>query len=225
VNMLEILVGLIAIFIGILFCIQGNTIMRILFPFVGFFLGFSAGAGLVTGITGDGFLSTLFSWVVGICVALLFAILAYFFYEFAVVLAFAGFGFAVTSGFLALLNINWNWLVIILGTVVAVIFGLVAIFAQLPVMFLMLITSFLGSAIVIYGVMLVFHIAQFGDFSNGIVLEKLRDSVPLYIIWLALAIAGFVAQSRLFGEEVKRAREYWESSPTFDDLLSSGNKK
>jgi hypothetical protein len=45
---------------------------------------------MVSAITGDGFLGTAFSWVVGFFVALLFAILAYFFYAFAVVLDFIG---------------------------------------------------------------------------------------------------------------------------------------
>ena len=38
----EILVGIFAILIGALFAFQGGNLLRIMFPFVGFFVGFSA---------------------------------------------------------------------------------------------------------------------------------------------------------------------------------------
>ena len=132
----EILIGILAVLIGALFALQGGNFMRIIFPIVGFVAGFSAGAAMVSGITGDGFLSTVFSWVVGFFVAILFALLAYLFYWFAVVLAFAGLGFSVMAAILTFLNLDWNWLVVILGVVAAIAFGLFAALGSLPMMVL-----------------------------------------------------------------------------------------
>lgn len=215
----EIIVGITAIVIGALFCFSGNAWMRILFPFIGFFSGFSAGAGMIAAITGDGFLGTLFGWAVGLCVGLLFAVLAYFFYAFAVVLAFAGLGFALSSGLLALLNMDWNWLVILLGTVIGIAFGAFAIAANMPMALLVVATSLFGSAVVIYGLMLVFNTASLGDFSNGAVLDKIKDSFGLYVLWITAAIAGTITQSRMIKLESQRMKELWQSSATYSEIL------
>ncbi len=218
----EILVGVLAVLVGGLFAFQGGNLMRILFPLFGFVAGFSAGAAMISGITGDGFLSTVFSWIVGFCVALLFALLAYFFYAFAIVLAFAGLGFSLAAALLSLFNLDWNWLVIILGTVTALIFGVIAVVGSLPMTVLIIATSFFGSAMVIYGLLLVLNIASFGDFSNGNVYEAIRNNIGLYILWLTIGITACITQLRIFGEQMKAMQEYWDGSLTFEELVQGG---
>lgn len=214
----EIIVGILAVLIGGLFCFGGNIMMRIFFPFIGFFTGFSAGAGMITAITGDGFLSTTLSWVVGLLVALLFAVLAYFFYAFSVVLAFAGLGFTLTSAVLSLIQLDWNWLVVLLGTAVGIVFGIIAIAMRLPLVTLAVGSAFLGSAVVIYGLMLMFNTAQLGDFSNGIVRQTLSDNIGLYIVWFMGGVMGSINQIASIGREQKLVQEYWDSSKTYSQL-------
>lgn len=221
----EIIVGILAVLIGGLFAFQGGNLMRIIFPLAGFFAGFSAGAAMVSGITGDGFLSTIFSWVVGLCVALLFALLAYFFYAFAVVLAFAGLGFSLAAAILTLLHLDWNWLVILFGSVVGLGFGILAIASNLPMAVLIVATSFFGAAMAIYGLLLIFNVATFGDFSNGNVYEYIRSHVGAYILWLATGVTASITQIRILGEQTKLAQEYWNSSMTFEDFTQSQSKK
>jgi hypothetical protein len=215
----EIIVGIFAIMIGAFFAVQGGNIMRILFPLVGFFTGFSAGAAMVTGITGDGFLSTVLGWVVGFFVALLFAALAYFFYAFAVILAFAGLGFSLAAAVLSIFNIDWNWLVVILGSITGLVFGVIALATSLPMMVLIIATSFFGAAMVIYGLLLIFNVASFGDFSSGAVYEYIRNRAGVYILWVTAGIAGSLTQVRILGEQMKAAQEYWNSSATFAELV------
>lgn len=220
----EILVGIFAVLVGGLFALQGGNLMRIIFPLVGFVAGFSAGAGMVSAVTGDGFLSTVFSWAVGICVALLFALLAYFFYAFAVVLAFAGLGFSLAAAVLSIFNLDWSWLVIIIGTITAVAFGLFAAVGGLPMAVLIVATAFFGASLTIYGLLLVLNIASFGDFSNGAIYEAIRTNAGLYILWVAFGVAASITQFRILGEQTKLAQEYWGKSMTFDELLQESNK-
>lgn len=220
----EIIVGIFAILIGGLFAFQGGNLMRLLFPLVGFFAGFSAGAAMVASITGDGFLSTLMSWVVGFFVAILFAALAYFFYAFAVVLAFAGLGFSLTAAVLSLFNMDWSWLVVILGTVTGVFFGIVAIATSLPMTVLVVASSFFGASMIIYGLLLIFNIASFGDFSNGQVYEFIRSRTGVYVLWLTAGIAASISQLRILDEQMKLAAEYWNASATYDELLQDTPK-
>lgn len=221
----EIIVGIFAVLIGGLFALQGGNLMRLVFPLVGFFAGFSAGAGLVSGVTGDGFLSTVLGWVVGLCVALLFALLAYFFYAFAVVLAFAGLGFSLAAGVLSFMHLDWNWLVVIVGTVAGLAFGLFAVVSNLPMVALIVATSFFGAAMMIYGLLLVFNVAQFGDFSNGLVYAYIKNHAGVYILWLTAGIAASVAQVRILGEQMKLTQEYWNSQMSLDEFVQSEGKK
>lgn len=217
--MAEILVGVIALLIGGIFAFQGGSLMRIMFPLIGFFSGFSAGAAMVAGITGDGFLGTVLGWVVGFFVALLFALLAYFFYAFAIVMAFAGLGFSLTAAVLSVFNIDWNWLVVILGSATGIVFGIVALITGLPMLVLIAATSFFGVAVMIYGLLLIFNIASFGDFSNGAVYEYIRSKTGVYILWVTAGITACLTQIRILGEQMKAAQEYWDSSVTFEDLM------
>lgn len=213
----EIIVGLFAVAVGLLFCLAGNVAMRIMFPFIGFFSGFSAGAGLVAQGSDDGFLSTAMGWIVGLCIGLLFGLLAYFFYEAAVLIAFAGFGFAVAAAILSLLNMDWNWLVIIAGTCLGIIFAIAAFFVQLPVLLLILASSFWGAAVIVYGLMLVFNTASLGDFSNGLAWLEIKNRAGLYLLWLFFGIAGGVFQANLLAKEAAFTRAYWSKSKTFSD--------
>lgn len=213
----EIIVGLLAVGIGLLFCLAGNVAMRVMFPFIGFFSGFSAGAGLVAQGSGDGFLSTAMGWIIGLCIGLLFALLAYFFYEAAIIIAFAGFGFAIASALLSVLNMDWNWLVIIAGTCLGIVFAIAAFFVQLPVLLLILATSFWGAAVAIYGLMLVFNAASLGDFSTGRAWIEIKNNIGLYLLWLFFGIAGGLSQTKLLVKEAAFTRAYWNKSKTFGD--------
>lgn len=188
---------------------------------MGFFAGFSATAGAIAGINGDKFLGTVLSWVMGFFVGLVIGILAFVFYEFAIVLAFASLGFTITSGILTFLNLDWNWLILVVGTLVGIIFGIAAIAMQLPMLVLIMATAFLGSAVIIYGLMLVFKTASLGDFSSGLVREKIHDNLGIYMVWFTFGLLGSVFQSKAFSVEQKMVKDYWESSTTFNDILKS----
>src|SRR4030095_15056858 len=212
----EIIIGLLAVAIGYLFCYMGNIAMRVMLPLIGFFMGVSAGAALVSQ---DGFLSTGFSWIVGLCVGLLFGLLAYFFYEVAVVLAFAGLGFAVASALLMCLNLDWNWLIAIAGIALGVVFGITAIFVRMPIVVLILVSSFWGAAVIIYGLMLMFNSASLGDFSNGLAWLQIRNTPGLYILWLFFGITGGINQLKLLSKEAAFTKAYWEKSKTLNDYV------
>ena len=63
----DIVVGLVAILTGAVFCFRGYLAMRIIIPLWGAFAGFMLGAGIVA--TDAGFLATALGWIVGFAVA------------------------------------------------------------------------------------------------------------------------------------------------------------
>ena len=77
--MRDVLFGLLAIAAGALFCFAGFLAFRLVIPLWGAFVGFALGAGILATAGDEGFLRTGLSWLVGLAVALVFALLAYFF--------------------------------------------------------------------------------------------------------------------------------------------------
>ncbi|HZB42263.1 MAG TPA: DUF4203 domain-containing protein, partial [Ilumatobacter sp.] len=130
--MKDVVVGIAAIVIGGVFCFWGYYAMRLVIPIWGFFAGFMLGAGATAFFDDSEFLSTVLGWILGFFIGLLFALIAYLFYEIAVVLTFAAIGFTFGSGLMTALDIDWNWFVILIGVAVGILFGIFAVVAELP---------------------------------------------------------------------------------------------
>ena len=72
-----LLLGALAIGIGLAFAFWGFRVFLVLLPIWGFFAGFLLGANGVQYIFGEAFLATATGWVVGFLLGLLFAVLSY----------------------------------------------------------------------------------------------------------------------------------------------------
>src|SRR5919107_3548672 len=83
-----ILVGIVLALVGLAICFFGLRFWFILLPVFGAVTGFIVGARLMQDLFGTGFLSTATSWIVGVVVAVVFALLAwYVWYAGAIILA------------------------------------------------------------------------------------------------------------------------------------------
>jgi hypothetical protein len=210
--MKDVIVGIAAIVIGGVFCFWGYFAMRIVIPIWGFFAGFMLGAGATSFFDNSEFLSTVLGWILGFFIGLLFALIAYLFYEIAVVLAFAAIGFTFGSGLMAALNIDWNWFVILIGVAVGVLFGIFAAVAQLPMAILVVFSTIAGALTTTAGLMLVFNALDTEDFSNDKVVDLIDDKWWWWVIAFALAIAGLVAQMKVITTMRWSSREAWDNS-------------
>src|SRR5215204_4545908 len=133
----DVLLGVMAILIGAVFCFRGYFAMRIIIPIWGAFAGFVLGAGLVS-TAGDEFLSTALSWIVGIAVGLVFGLIAYIYYSVAVIIGMTAIGFVLGTTLMAALGVTWSWLVILVGVVGAVMLAITAIIGDMPMVLLTL---------------------------------------------------------------------------------------
>src|SRR5215831_1204874 len=113
-----VLVSLLLILMGLALSLAGYRFFTILLPIWGFFAGFQFGATLFTNIFGEGFLSTVVSWVVGLLVALTAAVLAYLFYAAAVVLLAGFVGYQLGIGVMAGFGVQEGWLTFVVGLLV-----------------------------------------------------------------------------------------------------------
>lgn len=208
----DIILGLLAVLIGAVFCLRGYVAMRLIIPMWGSLAGFVLGAGIVAGVGDDGFLRTAAAWIVGLAVALLFGALAYLYFEVSVALALGAVGFALGSGLMTALGVRWSWVVALVGIVVGLLLAAIAIVGDLPAMLLVLLTAFGGATAVIFGLMLVFGVLDVRDVEAPTVTETINDSWYWYVIYLIAGVTGTLTQLRMLGSAAGSARAQWQQS-------------
>ncbi len=207
--MQDIVVGVLAIAVGALFCFRGYLAMRVIIPIWGAFVGFFVGAALVAAFTDASFLTNLLGWIVGLVVAVLFALIAYLYYEVSVLIVMASVGFTIGTTVMVALDVTWNWLIILVGVAVAVGLAFLAIAADVPTLLLVILTALAGSSAVVLGIMLLVGTAETADFRTEIFVQEIDDQWWWYVIYGVLAIAGIVAQIRVVENLRSSIRASW----------------
>jgi len=210
--MQELLFALLALVVGAVFCFAGYAAFRIIFPIWGFFVGFAGGAAIIAGVNHTGFIATTLGWAIGLVVGLVFAVLAYFFYEVAIVLFAASFGYWLGSGILIGLGMKPGVITFLVGAAAAVAIAAYSIVYNLPKLLLMLFTSFGGAVIAAGGIMLLINRIELDAFRQGVVTAVIHGSVFWTITVLIVGAIGFVTQWQLSAESDRQMREYWEAN-------------
>jgi hypothetical protein len=193
--MADILLGLLAIIAGGAMIFAGQFVLRFVIPIWGFFAGFAFGAGLVADFADERFLGTVLGWVLGLVFAVVFAVFAYLYYYVAIVLAMGAFGFAIGSGLIVALGVDWNWVAVLVGTAVGVIVGLVSIFVNMPVIVLIVFSSFAGAVGVVGGLMLLVGSLNSADFTRGDFTNTVDNGWAWSLLLLVLAFVGIFSQA------------------------------
>lgn len=206
----DVLVGLAAILVGAVFCFQGFLAMRLVFPLWGAWIGFVFGASLVSSIGDDGFLETLLGWLVGIVFAIALALLAYLFYEVAVIIAMAAIGYVLGVAVLVALDVSWNWFVTLVGIACGALLAIAAVKLNLPVILLIVLTAAAGATAIVGGLMLVFGVVDIDDLGRGGVTNQIDASFLWWVLDLGLAIVGIFHQARSAASLSASMREAWE---------------
>ena len=208
----DIVVGLIAILTGAVFCFRGDLAMRIIIPLWGAFAGFMLGAGIMS--SSDGFLGSAIGWIVGLAVAVVFGLIAYLYYEVAVMIGMMAIGFALGSSLMVLLGVTWSWLIVLSGVVLAVVLAFIAIAGDLPMVLLTVLTGLAGASTIVFGLMLVFGVVDVAEFDSAQTTRALADDWWWYAIYIVLAVAGMLAQFADVDRRRESLRAAWATGVT-----------
>lgn len=203
--MQDFVVGLIAVFAGSVFCFSGYRAFRLIIPIWGAFTGFAVGAGAISAVTGDALLAKPIGWILGLILAMGFALLAYLYFEVAVILALASLGFLVGSTVMTVLGVSWNWLVAGAGVVVGVVFALFAMASNFPRIVLVVVSATAGATAMVAGGMLLTGALNTTDLTHAYVTERIQDDWWWYLGYVVLVVAGIFSQSAANTEDDLRA--------------------
>lgn len=205
----DIVVGIIALLTGAVFCFRGYLAMRLVIPIWGAFAGFLLGAGLVSGDAG--FLGNALGWLVGLGLAIVFGAIAYLYYEVAVIIGMTAIGFALGTSLMVALGVTWSWVIVLSGVVLAVVLALVAIAGDLPMVLLTVLTALAGASTIVAGLMLLFGVVDVEDFDIGTTTEYVADDWWWFVIYGGLVVAGLIAQFTDVDRRRESLRQAWAS--------------
>ena len=177
-------------------CFAGYRLFLFLLPLWGFVFGLGLGAQAVQAVFGDAFLATVTSWVVGLIVAVIFAVLSYLFYFIAVALFSFSAGYGLGVGFMAAIGSQFGLINFIIGVVVGVVLAFVVLRFNLQKWVIILATSIIG-ALGMAGIVL-FGVPGMGleKVDLDAVAQALRATPLLMVLAVVAAVAGVVVQFR-----------------------------
>ena len=184
--------GLIGLLFGTALTFAGYRLFIFLLPVWGFFFGLALGAQSIQALFGDAFLATVTSWVVGFIVALVFAVLAYVFYLFAVAIIAGSLGYALAVGLLTAIGLQMGFLVWIIGIVAAVALAIVTIVFNIQKWVIIAGTSVLGAATIFGTILLMFN--PTAKVLANPVQAMLSTSTLLTILFIVVAALGLYFQ-------------------------------
>ncbi len=205
----DIVVGVIAVLTGAIFCFRGYLAMRLVIPVWGAFAGFMLGAGIVSGDAG--FLGNALGWLVGIGLAIVFGAIAYLYYEVAVLIGMMAIGFVLGTSLMVALGVTWSWVIVLSGVVLAVALAFVAIVGDLPMVLLTVLTALAGASTVVAGLMLLFGTVDVEDFDIGQTTEYIADDWWWFVIYGGLVVGGIIAQFTDVDRRRESLRQSWAS--------------
>jgi hypothetical protein len=118
-------------------------------------------------------------------------------------------GFAIGSGLVVALGIDWSWVAILVGVIVGAVVGVASIVANMPMIVLIVLGSFAGAVGVVAGLMLLVGSLDSADFTRGGFTDAIHDGWGWYALLLVLAIFGIVAQASQAVIRRRTVREVW----------------
>jgi len=185
---------IIALGFGTLVAFGGYRLFLVLLPFWGFVFGFVLGAQTIQALLGDGMFSTATSWIVGFVVAIIFAVLSYMFYMFAVAIIAGSLGYGLGVGLMGLLGVDMGFLAWIVGVVAAVALIFLTIRFSLAKVVIMAATAIGGSALAIGTLALGPGGVSLTNAYNNMVRAVLNAGWVWALLFIAMAVAGFIVQ-------------------------------
>jgi hypothetical protein len=208
--MADVVLGLLAIVVGIVLTFFGYAALRLVIAAWGAFAGFVLGGTAVARATDTAYLGSLTGWLAAIGLGLVFGLIAYLYYAVSVILGMGAIGFALGTTLMVALGVRWSWVVVLVGLLLGIGLALVAIVGDLPMLILAVLSAFAGASTLLGGILLLLGRLDTADLP---VEEGVAQALELGWVWtvayLALAVVGLVSQLRDAGTRRGTLRSAW----------------
>lgn len=188
-------IGVVGLVLGAAFAFGGFRWFMLLLPIWGLFAGFTAGADAVSVLVGEGFLASILGIGVGVVVAIVFALLSWFYWWGAVVVVAGWLGYEAAHWLLVALGMNpGGFVVFLISLAVGAGFALVALAINAPKLVAITITAFAGAAWMTAGLALLPGIIKPDQLASGPIAAIYSQGWLWIVIWVVIAGVGFIEQ-------------------------------
>jgi hypothetical protein len=188
--------ALIGLAFGAAMVFGGYRLFLVLLPIWGFFFGFGLGAQTIQVIFGEALLASVTSWVVGFIVGLIFAVLSYLFYLFAVAVLSFSFGYGLTVGVWTAIGLDPGLISWVLGVIVGVVIAVAVLGLNIQKYAIVVITAIAGTAVTIFTILA----AVYGPLVTNLLENPVKLALDNSFLWVLFALviagAGIVVQLR-----------------------------
>jgi hypothetical protein len=202
VSLEGIIVGLLAIGIGLAWAFYGLKLFTILLPLWAFFFGLVAGAGWSQDVFGQGFFSTVLSWGIGLIFGLVLAAISFFWYYAAIVILGGAVGYSLGIGFFEYFGFGTGVIAIVVGLILGALFAIGTFLLAVPVLLVMIFSAFSGAAAIVNGVLILFGQTKLESIDVGIFGSLLHQGVVGTIAMLVIGAAALLYQFRDVGTTI-----------------------
>ncbi|HET9520309.1 MAG TPA: hypothetical protein VFO73_04615 [Candidatus Limnocylindrales bacterium] len=198
-----IIVGLLAIGIGLAWAFYGLKLFTILLPIWAFFFGLVAGAQWGVDVFGEGFFATVLSWGIGVVLGIVLAAISFFWYYAAIVIAGGAVGYWLGVGFFEFLGFSGDGIIIvIIGLVVGAVFAIATFALGVPVLLVMAFSAFSGAAAVVNGALIFLGQIKLETLNDGIFGSLFANGVLGTVAFLVLGAVALYWQIRDVGQSI-----------------------
>lgn len=200
--------GVIVALIGLSLVVRGYATIRAIISLFGALIGFAVGAYAVAQFTSTPLLQNQTGWIGGAIGAVVFGLLAFFVYRFAMIGGMAAIGYTLGVTALVALHIDNRWASVAAGVVGAIVLAIIAYRFDLPGLVLVVLTTLVGASLVTLGAMLTSAKITLLTISQASVTAVVADGWGWYALYLGLVALGLVLQWRYLKVR-KSVRSRW----------------
>jgi hypothetical protein len=186
--------SLLIILLGLGLTFAGYRFFVILVSIWGFFAGFHFGASILSNWFGQGFLTTVIGWVIGLLIGIFAAAIAYLFYEAAVVLLAGFVGYELGVGVMTWIGFQPGFIPFLVGLGAALALAGLAVILRFPKILIIVLTALAGAGAILAGFFLAFGRISLADLQFGTIGAIVRDRWIWGVLYLALAGVGILIQ-------------------------------
>lgn len=197
-----IILGLLALAVGLAWAFYGLKVFTILLPVWAFFFGLLTGAQWAQDLFGEGLFTTVLSWGIGLVFGIVLAVISYLWYYAAVTIAGGALGYMLGVGFMDWLGIDAQILGLIVGLVVGAVFAAATFLLGVPIWLIIWFSAISGSAAAVNGILIFLGRIKVDDLSSGVVNGLLTDSFIGVALWVVLAVVAGLWQTRDIGRSI-----------------------
>jgi hypothetical protein len=193
---MQFIIAILAVLIGAAFCFGGWRFFLLLLPFWGLLTGFNVGTEATRALLGDGTFATLTSWAIGVLFALVFAALCYLYWYAAIALLGGTVGYILGASAWGLIGNEQGVIAFIIGIAVGAVFAIGVLVLNVPKYLVVALTAIGGAAMIVAGWFILTGQIPTDNITWNTIGAQIGDSFIWLVVWLALLVAGFIAQMR-----------------------------